>query len=105
MKAGVFYNRNLRQAQQPVAFNATINFGRNVNNPLDTGYAFSNAMFGVFNQYQEATAQLDMSTRKFSITPGKFAASGSADLPVIFPDGRRRTGFLAMQWPQGKFKP
>ena len=43
--------------------------------------------------------------RKFSITPGKFAASGSADLPVIFPDGRRRTGFLAMQWPQGKFKP
>ncbi len=62
LKAGLFYNHNLRQAQLPTAFNATINFGRNVNNPLDTGYAFSNAMFGVFNQYQEATAQLSMGT-------------------------------------------
>lgn len=55
LKAGVFYSRTLRQAQLPVAFNGTINFGRNATNPLDTGYAFSNAMFGVFNNYQEAT--------------------------------------------------
>lgn len=61
VKAGVFYNHNLRQAQLPSAFNATINYGRNVNNPLDTGYAFSNAMFGVFNNYQEATSRPDIS--------------------------------------------
>ncbi|MBI4909597.1 MAG: carboxypeptidase regulatory-like domain-containing protein [Acidobacteria bacterium] len=61
VKAGVFYNHNMRQAQLPSAFNATINFGRNANNPIDTGYAFSNAMFGVFNQYQEATSRPDIS--------------------------------------------
>ncbi len=61
VKAGAFYNHNLRQAQLPAAFNATINYGRNVNNPLDTGYAFSNAMFGVFNNYQQATSRPDIS--------------------------------------------
>jgi Carboxypeptidase regulatory-like domain/TonB-dependent Receptor Plug Domain len=61
VKAGVFYNHNLRQAQLPAAFNATIDYGRNANNPLDTGYAFSNAMFGVFNTYQEATSKPDIS--------------------------------------------
>ena len=61
VKAGVFYNHNLRQAQIPAAFNATINYGRNATNPLDTGYAFSNAMFGVFNNYQEATSRPDIS--------------------------------------------
>jgi hypothetical protein len=61
VKAGVFYNHNLRQAQLPSAFNGTLNFGRNANNPLDTGYAFSNAMFGVFNSYQQATSRPDIS--------------------------------------------
>ncbi|MBL8178354.1 MAG: hypothetical protein JNK48_27000, partial [Bryobacterales bacterium] len=61
VKAGFFYNHNMRQAQLPSAFNATINYGRNANNPIDTGYAFSNAMFGVFNVYQEATSRPDIS--------------------------------------------
>jgi hypothetical protein len=60
-KGGLFYNHNLRQAQLPSAFNGTINFGRNVNNPLDSGYAFANAMFGVFNSYQQATSRPDIS--------------------------------------------
>jgi hypothetical protein len=61
LKAGFFYNHNMRQAQLPAAFNGTLNFGRNANNPLDTGHAFSNAMFGVFANYQEATARPDIS--------------------------------------------
>ncbi|MBI3684009.1 MAG: carboxypeptidase regulatory-like domain-containing protein [Acidobacteria bacterium] len=61
LKAGMFYNHNMRQAQLPAAFNATINFGRNVNNPLDAGYAFANASYGVFNSYQEATSRPDIS--------------------------------------------
>jgi hypothetical protein len=61
VKAGFFYNHNLRQAQLPAAFNATINYGRNVNNPLDAGQAFANAMFGVFNNYQQATSRPDIS--------------------------------------------
>jgi hypothetical protein len=59
-KAGIFYNHNLRQAQLPTVFNGTYNFNRNVNNPLDAGHAFANAMFGVFNSYQEATARPDI---------------------------------------------
>jgi hypothetical protein len=34
-------------------FNGAIDFGRNVNNPLDTGYAYANAALGVFNTYSE----------------------------------------------------
>ncbi|MBL8229170.1 MAG: carboxypeptidase regulatory-like domain-containing protein [Bryobacterales bacterium] len=60
VKAGIFYNRNLRQAQLPSIFNGAIAFGRNVQNPLDTGWAYSNASFGVFNTYQEATARPDI---------------------------------------------
>jgi hypothetical protein len=34
-------------------FNGAFDFGRNVNNPLDTGYAYANAALGVFNTYSE----------------------------------------------------
>lgn len=33
----------------------SFNFGVNANNPLDTGYAYSNAALGVFNSYTEAS--------------------------------------------------
>ena len=38
-------------------FNGAFDFGRNVNNPLDTGYAYSNAAIGVFNTYNEPSAR------------------------------------------------
>jgi len=38
-------------------FNGAFDFGRNVNNPLDTGYAYSNAALGVFNTYTEPSAR------------------------------------------------
>jgi hypothetical protein len=60
VKAGIFYNRNLRQAQLPTTFNAGIGFARNVQNPLDTGWAYSNASFGVFNTYNESTSRPDI---------------------------------------------
>jgi len=58
LKGGFFYER-LRQRDGPWASNFTGNFdfGRNVNNPLDSGYAFSNAALGVFNSYTEASAR------------------------------------------------
>ncbi|HEY2932812.1 MAG TPA: hypothetical protein VGK99_13795 [Acidobacteriota bacterium] len=40
-----------------MTFNGAIDFGRNVNNPFDTGYAYSNATLGVFNQYSEPSAR------------------------------------------------
>lgn len=35
----------------------SIDFGRNTVNPLDSNYAYSNAVLGVFNTYQEANLQ------------------------------------------------
>lgn len=38
-------------------FNGTFSFNRDVNNPRDTGYAFGNAVLGVFQSYTEASAR------------------------------------------------
>jgi len=54
-KAGIYADRIWRNAANAVNFNGNIDFGRNVNNPLDTGYAYSNAALGVFNSYTEAS--------------------------------------------------
>jgi hypothetical protein len=57
LKGGVFLER-MRQRDGPWANNFTGNFdfGRNTNNPLDTGYAYTNAVLGIFNSYTEASA-------------------------------------------------
>ncbi len=55
LKAGVYLDRIWRNAANAVNFNGSFDFGRNVNNPLDTGYAYSNAIAGVFNSYTEAS--------------------------------------------------
>jgi len=58
VKAGVFIER-MRQDDSGWAthFTGTFDFGRNVNNPLDSNYAYSNAALGVFNTYTEATSR------------------------------------------------
>jgi len=38
-------------------FTGRFDFSRNVNNPLDTNYAFANAALGVFSTYTEATSR------------------------------------------------
>lgn len=57
-KAGVFYQW-IGQLDGPWAnnFNGRFDFGRNVNNPLDTNYAYSNAALGVFSSYTEAISR------------------------------------------------
>jgi hypothetical protein len=57
-KAGFFFER-MRQRDGGWAnnFAGAFDFGRNANSPVDTGYAFSNAAFGVFNTYTEASAR------------------------------------------------
>ncbi len=56
-KAGIYGERFYRSMRiQGDVFNSAIDFGVNVNNPLDTGWAFANAALGVFNQYSEASA-------------------------------------------------
>ena len=36
-------------------FNGSFTFDRNVNNPLDTGYAYTNGVLGIFNSYTESS--------------------------------------------------
>ncbi len=57
IKAGITYER-MRQYDGNWAtnFNGLFDFQSNANNPLNTGYAFSNAVLGIFNTYTEATS-------------------------------------------------
>jgi hypothetical protein len=54
MKFGIYVERTTRNAQRSAAFNGTINFNRDVNNPLETNYAYSNALLGSIQSYTEA---------------------------------------------------
>lgn len=56
MKFGIYVEKTTRNAQRSSAFNGTFNFGRDVNNPLDSNYAYSNALLGVFQNYTESNA-------------------------------------------------
>lgn len=55
MKFGFYIERTTRNAARASAFNGTFNFNRDVNNPLDTNYAYSNAILGSVQSYTEAT--------------------------------------------------
>jgi len=53
LKAGIFFNRpavrNVASANR-----GSLNFSTDVNNPLETGYTFANALLGVFSSYSQA---------------------------------------------------
>jgi hypothetical protein len=63
VKAGLYLEYTTRNAARASAFNGTFNFDRNTNNPLDTNYAFANALLGVVNSYTEANKKLDAHAR------------------------------------------
>jgi hypothetical protein len=56
LKAGVYLDRVGAYNQNGVPYSGLYDFGRNLNNPLDTNYAYANAALGVFNSYTEPTA-------------------------------------------------
>lgn len=55
MKFGIYVEHTTRNAQRSAAFNGTFSFNRDVNNPLETNYAYSNALLGSVQTYTEAT--------------------------------------------------
>jgi hypothetical protein len=59
IKTGFYLEYTTRNAARASAFNGTFSFDRNTNNPLDTNYAFSNALLGIVNSYTEANKKLD----------------------------------------------
>jgi hypothetical protein len=54
-KAGIYVDRFSTNRKLYALFNGAFAFDRNVNNPLDSGYAYSNGMLGVFSSYTEAS--------------------------------------------------
>lgn len=55
LKFGIFMERNwATDGPASGAWNGRFNFGRDVNNPLDTNWAYSNALLGVFASYTES---------------------------------------------------
>ncbi len=62
-KAGVYIETFYRHQKKAVPFNGSFDFGRNVNNPLDTNYAYANAILGVFNSYTEISGPAWMKQR------------------------------------------
>lgn len=48
---------------QGLLFNGSADFARNVNNPLETNWAYSNAALGVLNSYSEASSRPLMQAR------------------------------------------
>lgn len=66
LKAGFYLDRLPRDSYLPLPFNGSFDFSRNVNNPIDTGYAYSNAALGVFNSYTEANRRVWYRLRTFN---------------------------------------
>ncbi len=55
LKFGVYIERMRKDEVGGPNTRGSFDFGRNTNNPLDTNYAFSNTLLGVFNSYSEGT--------------------------------------------------
>ncbi len=66
-KAGVYYHRSLKPQSSFANNNGTISFSDNVNNPFDTGFAFANAITGVYNTYQQASARIIGNYKYFNL--------------------------------------
>ena len=54
IKLGAFFEHSAVNEANGTAFNGTFAFDRDPNNPLDTGYAFANALIGSVDSYTEA---------------------------------------------------
>lgn len=57
IKAGIYTERVRNYEGATGTFAGEIAFGRDINNPLDTGYAYSNAALGNFLSYTESTSR------------------------------------------------
>ena len=58
IKAGATITRSRAwKGNQGSAFSGNFAFGKDVNNPLDTNYGYSNALMGIFDTYTESSAR------------------------------------------------
>src|SRR5581483_26416 len=63
VKGGIYYeyfHRIQKGSTCSPPFNCSFDFGTNANNPLNTNYAYSNALLGYFNTYTEVSSPIWM---------------------------------------------
>jgi hypothetical protein len=114
IKAGVYWDRIWRNADNAVVFNGEYNFGTNANNPLDTGYAYANAALGVFNSYSEASARpfayfrlsnLEWFAQDNWRVTRRFTLDYGMRMAVVYPlyeDNNNVSGFFPDRWDPAK---
>lgn len=66
-KTGIMIERNFQGALGNGNYAGNFVFTPNVNNPMDTGYAYSNSAMGVFTSYTEASARIINSFRQHAV--------------------------------------
>ncbi|MCC7236916.1 MAG: carboxypeptidase regulatory-like domain-containing protein [Bryobacterales bacterium] len=66
-KTGIMVERNYQGSLSDGQYTGTFNFQPTVNNPLDSGYAYSNAALGVFQTYSEASSRVILSFRQHAV--------------------------------------
>lgn len=57
IKTGLYFERTRKDQSANAATRGRMSFNRDRNNPLDTNYAYSNALLGIYDSYSEATAR------------------------------------------------
>ncbi len=67
IKVGGSFLRDREYEGETSTFSGTFDFGRNTSNPLDTNYAYSNAVLGVFNSYTESNARYGANLRQTTV--------------------------------------
>ncbi len=63
-KAGIDFYRVREYEGERSNFDGTFSFAKDVNNPLDSNYAFSNAVLGNFDSYSESNARYGANERQ-----------------------------------------
>jgi hypothetical protein len=56
LKAGIYAQRSRKDQTVFARIDGDINFNNDLNNPLNTGHPYSNALLGIFNNYTQASA-------------------------------------------------
>ena len=62
VKAGYQLDHSLKNQEQlgnPKAFQGTVNFGNDTNNPIDSGFGYANAALGIFSSYSQSNHLLE----------------------------------------------
>jgi len=66
-KTGIMVERNYQGSLNDGSYTGTLNFAPSANNPLDTGYAYSNSALGVYQTYAEASNRVILSFRQHAV--------------------------------------